>query len=141
MREIKFRAFNKKDKLYQDVYSVEFLNGGIKALGTGVYIGNGWVTEDNGFKHECDVVLEQFTGLKDKDGVDIYEGDILAFNYFDDDDDEIYSVVFGVHGYSKTVGFHCIDANLELSSFYGGIPDCDAIRVIGNIHQNPELLK
>lgn len=126
MREIKFRAWLKTDLMMYDVYSIEFLNGGIKAQGTGVSIGNGWATELNGFKHDCDVELMQFTGLKDQNGADIYEGDIVESSLGD---------VFAVEWH----GEYC---KYVLPRRYGWLTKFKAstFKVVGNIHENNELI-
>ncbi len=109
MREIKFRAWNETTK----TMTTPFV----------------WVNESNLFStvmtssptHE----LMQFTGLKDSDGIDIYEGDIV------EDEEHYYSVISWSDKYS-----------CWYASDTGGVDDlCWPIRVIGNIHQNPELLK
>ncbi len=84
-------------------------------------------------------ICEQFTGLTDKNGVEIYEGDVLSG----------ISKVFMV-----VVGDVCISEYLDCEEYmhgkhFGwnvtGIPLVDLINdglvVIGNIHQNPELIK
>lgn len=58
--KLKFKAIDKTCGVELDVGTIDFLNGGIKAYGTGTNIGNNWVTEANGFKHECQVELYQF---------------------------------------------------------------------------------
>lgn len=74
--------------------------------------------------------VEQFTGLYDKNGREIYEGDILK----NPDYEEVFFVEYheGVAGYvgwgdDKIAGCYLITG--------------DDIEVIGNIHENPELLE
>lgn len=79
------------------------------------------------------LVIQQFTGLLDKNGKEIYEGDIL--HYFDDSDDSRGKVVFEDYqwiikwqwgGYTKS---------------FGVWENSDEITVIGNIFENSDLIK
>lgn len=73
-----------------------------------------------------DSIAEQFTGLKDNTGEDIYEGDIVQL---DPDDDPCQ--IFFAEG-----KFQAEDNNVvyDLSEEY---MDCE---IVGNIHENPELV-
>lgn len=135
MREIKFRAWHLKEKFMHSVGELSFRAGGIKWYGPGV--GWGWATADMP-EVEVDSVLMQFTGLLDKNGVEIYEGDIYRTPYGT-----------GVIKYHKCA-FVVTDPAGNMTSINGlyNTVDCvpDAIRavtceVIGNIYESPELLK
>jgi uncharacterized phage protein (TIGR01671 family) len=73
-----------------------------------------------------DWVLMQYTGLKDKNGVEIYEGDILEWCYMEAG----RGVVEYVDFYSSFAPFNRLRRELDLK-----------FEVIGNIYENPEVLK
>lgn len=75
MREIKFRAWDKEDKKMKEVSTLDFADWWVA---TGYQDG-----ERNSFKNEETDrhILMQYTRLKDENGVEIYEGDILKFGY------------------------------------------------------------
>ena len=119
MRETKFKAWDNKtsdwfDEADGNLY-VE-LNGNI---GFGW---NGEIMDD----YTDRIVLMQYTGKKDVNGVEIYEDDILAC-------------------YGGFTDLGCtLQANVEVEDIYEMafiIRNCDKYEVIGNIHENPELLE
>jgi uncharacterized phage protein (TIGR01671 family) len=118
-REIKFRGIKKETK-------GEWVRGG--------YFSN---TDEEGLEHFIFEVyyganpvyghtIGQFTGLKDKNGVEIYEADIVSYNYFNN-----AKVVFWQSGwYFETQKDSHHSFNTSKHSF----------EVIGNIYENPELI-
>ena len=72
--------------------------------------------------------IGQFTGLYDKNGKEIYEGDIYRYDNPDSINEVSYCAGGGFAGFDLTPAIHSENRLLD-------------VEVIGNIHDNPELLK
>lgn len=122
MRQIKFRA--------QDIASNKWLYGDLRHHKDDVCIFEQGGNKGEQVKRDT---VGQFTGLRDINGKDIYEGDILDVNYADE---ESYLEVRFVRG----VFAFLWDGDLD-DEFPCNAPTHEWAKVIGNIYDNPELIK
>ena len=148
-REIRFRAWDKKnEKFFEPIY--EAYKGNLHDINISL---GGQVAERTldicaDMKRTDDFILQQYTGLLDKNGKEIYEGDIIKDRY----ENEVEVVVFGNIGYDgkwngltgfalksweskhwethKSNGFYELEYHFEPKE----------LEVIGNIYENKELL-
>ena len=118
MREIKFRAFDAdlNTMLFADIYEMQDIQGEWTKWDLPI---------DSPSNSGVPFDIMQFTGLQDKNGVDIYEGDILKENYLN-----LIGKVFYHQSYCQ-FKFNCGITNSVINS---------DVEVIGNIHENPELI-
>ena len=128
MREIKFRAWLKEER---KMVNVETLFIGINRL----CFGNS-KTEDLFFRDFEEVELMQYTGLKDKNGKEIYEGDIVLIKL-----DETSTWHKTVVGFKKGAFIaDLIDKEDYVYIFHHGFTG-DDFEIIGNVYENKNLLE
>lgn len=135
MREIRFRAWDKKRKLMAKVFVMDLGNMSARLDDTIIR------PEDNGrcgFQDINDAIeLMQYTGLKDKNGKEIYEGDIVK------SDDKYYPINPVIY-YANIVNEHDGDYDEWYCGFclddVDHTPLDEEVEVIGNIYENKELL-
>lgn len=140
MREIKFRAFDKKNKEMCEVMIITFdINRNITTVG---------VRTSNGKHHNInckDVELMQFTGLKDKNNKEIYERDILKvqFHYFGDT--KVNEYKDGVVKFNEaSFDIYRGDIDVAYWEYWDSLSEValnNLVEIIGNVYKNPELLK
>lgn len=128
MREIKFRAWDRELKEWTN-YSISNIDGTLidflnKETGF-------WESDRGGERF----VLSQYTGLKNFNEKEIYEGDIVKAVGF--------SKWIGVAKYSdknQAFVFECIDKNYRRNIVFMSQFD-QAFKILGNIYENPEMLE
>lgn len=124
---IKFRAWDKKTKTMYEVKSIVFtLQSMLCVNKKAVY------PERTLYLDDDDTILMQYTGLKDKNGVEIFEGDVVKLQYTIASDFEL----FEVHQFRG--GMWRIDNRRRGSELWLRNEDCE---VIGNIYEHPHLLE
>ncbi len=119
MRDIRFRAWDNDNKEWCNDFCIELSSGKLLCdHGTTMYV--------------QEIILMQFTGLCDKDGKEIYEGDILQC------DEEHGGQIEWVEWSEEELAWVC-ENGIDNGSWLSG---CDGVVVIiGSIHENPELME
>ncbi|GED64328.1 YopX family protein [Lysinibacillus fusiformis] len=128
MREIKFRAWMENKMLsHEDLVDMDQESYAMYTI----------LTEP-----QEDITFMQLTGLKDKNGKEIYEGDIVEYNDFN-------SLRTGGHAEDKIIvgkvvfscGMWMVEENNCGHDLYEGLVNDEELEIIGNIYENPELLE
>lgn len=120
MREIKFKAWDRKAEFYGECVGILWIDKTVDIQGFHKDFDKQVLRI--GQLDDCDLL--EYTGLKDKNGKEIYEGDILKTS-------TPYGVVNHLVDNLSDVGY-------EIREGYGSF---ELREIIGNIYENPELLE
>ena len=123
----KFRAWLKEEYRMTDVREITFFNDEIQMI-SGV----------EGFYAYDEFELMQSAGLKDKNGKEIFEGDIIKYKagWKTFTEEVAYDKIFA--------GFGVMDADADIIFSFGELADgiyLNSLEVVGNIYENKELLE
>ena len=128
-REIKFRAWLKEDRKMENVKTMDFTDKTIRCLKKNEFI-NAYLLRRVSFD---DVELMQYTGLKDKNGKEIYENDLISCNKHKN------IVVFFEGGCFKVK--YLRNSTTTITCTLNSFLEKYKCKISGNIYEHPELLE
>lgn len=117
MREIKFRAWDKKGLAMSHPFFIGWKQCEVRKSVLDVC--------------NARLIVMQYTGLKDKNGKEIYEGDIIQAG------DDVFKILYSNNDFCHVFWLNS-QKNYMTLPFLKGIKDFE---MIGNIYENPELLE
>ncbi|MBM7598183.1 putative phage protein (TIGR01671 family) [Virgibacillus halotolerans] len=140
MREISFRAWDNENNHMIDIARFDFADYTVYSH---LFACEGYLGEN--------LKIMQYTGLKDKHGKEIYEGDIIEFSRGDDwrENEQKQGISEVVYSEQITAFAYHYKAKSSWGTAYddvvcaiGNITDqCGDLEIIGNTYENPELLE
>lgn len=142
MREIKFRVWNSISNEYRSLS----INANNHNLGLGFVVSDGIGSNVTTMYRSVGDTVEQYTGIKDIDGKDIYVGDIvqpvrvmevLTETVVQPLADKPITVKDDTYVNSKWIARSVGDTGFSVEDYYFS----NELQIIGNIHHNPELLE
>ena len=126
----KFRVWNKEQNRFHHSFSCDITASGTLVISQGIE-GKKYIVDDD------DYVVQQCTGLKDKNGKLIYEGDIVA----DVNTGCVATIEYLPYTYSLMVHIRRMDDYITIEDICFTEAEGTPFEVIGNIYENPELLE
>ncbi|HCU6971436.1 TPA: hypothetical protein O4561_002418 [Staphylococcus aureus] len=121
----KFKAWDKDKKVMSIIDEIDF--------------NSGYILISTGYKSFDEVKLLQYTGLKDKNNTEIYDGDIAEFKYPHDKRFKEIGII--THSAEKACFvIKMIRDTVQEFELYRGVAN-SYLKVIGNKFDNPELLE
>ncbi|MET7105372.1 YopX family protein [Lactiplantibacillus plantarum] len=136
---IKFRAWDNLLNKMLVVYRISF-DGPVDGVQVHCYLDDRGAEGSTEYAYDGDgLILEQFTGLKDENGKDIYEGDAVqpVSSYINLKRGKPFEVKKDNYVYGKWIAKDISSKEFSVDGCYFS----DEIQLIGNVHANPELLK
>ena len=132
----KFRAWDEQCKKMREVVAIDLYHG------TYSWIFDDYKEVEQFWENDKieDVTLMQYTGLNDKNGREIFEGDIVRWKDLESFDDFKIDEVLKVEYSNEFLKWVAIDKNGLQDDLYD-FSDNRELEVIGNIYENPELLE
>lgn len=126
-----FRVWNKKIKAWLVWFTIRDDGTILDSNLSGAY---------ENWQEDC--IIEQATGIKDKNSTEIYEGDIVSLRLWGGNEYEYENGI--VRYYQPSAAFKWFsleDDENDCNNYWLQHAESDGREVIGNIHENPELLK